>query len=166
MLFRSIVYHQLKRTVSKEVRRWPRSRVLEQTTSLAHEVYLRVLRPRSVPWENRAHFYGALARAACQLLIELTRREERVVRDEPARPEGAAPDPVPTLEELLDLRASLEELETIHARAARILRGQYFLGMTIDQLSEAFALGHAQVEKDLRLARVWLLERMSREVPR
>src|SRR5688572_8821769 len=44
-----------------------------QATALVHEAYLRLVGPAQTPWENRAHFFGAAARAIRRILIDHAR---------------------------------------------------------------------------------------------
>ena len=51
------------------------------TTALVHEAYLKLVGPREVPWQNRAHFFVAAAESMRLILLEHAR-----LRDEERRP--------------------------------------------------------------------------------
>ena len=44
-----------------------------QTTALVHEAYLRVLWGKALPWENRKHFFCAMARTMRRILVDHAR---------------------------------------------------------------------------------------------
>ena len=65
----------------EELRRWPGSdsqRAREHTlqaTALVHEAYLKLLGGSPLPWQHRAHFFGACTNAMRQILVEHARAE-------------------------------------------------------------------------------------------
>src|SRR5213595_419006 len=44
-----------------------------QATALVHEAYLKLIGQASLPWQHRAHFFGACANAMRQILVEHAR---------------------------------------------------------------------------------------------
>jgi len=68
-----LVYDQLRREAQHRMAS-ERSDHTLQATALVHEVYLRLVGDRQVPWQNRAHFYAAAAEAMRRILIEEARR--------------------------------------------------------------------------------------------
>ena len=51
-----------------------------QPTALVHEAYLRLIGPRHLPWQNRAHFYTAAAEAMRRILIDHAKARGRLRR--------------------------------------------------------------------------------------
>jgi RNA polymerase sigma factor (TIGR02999 family) len=70
-----LVYDQLRREAQRRMA-GERSDHTLQATALVHEVYLRLVGDRQVPWQNRAHFYAAGAEAMRRILIEEARRKK------------------------------------------------------------------------------------------
>src|SRR6185503_7605678 len=60
--FWQIVYRELKELAARQLAGEPAGHTL-QTTALVHEAYLRLAGPEPMGWEDRAHFFGAAARA-------------------------------------------------------------------------------------------------------
>ena len=44
-----------------------------QPTQLVHEMYLRLIAHRNHDWQNRAHFFGAVARLMRRILVDHAR---------------------------------------------------------------------------------------------
>ena len=57
-----LVYNQI-RAAAENCLRSERPGHTLQATAIVHEAYLKLVGPREVPWQNRAHFYAAAAEA-------------------------------------------------------------------------------------------------------
>jgi hypothetical protein len=55
-----LVYEQLRAAAQECLRRERPGHTL-QATALVHEAFLKLVGPRELPWQNRAHFYAAAA---------------------------------------------------------------------------------------------------------
>jgi RNA polymerase sigma factor (TIGR02999 family) len=113
-----------------------------QPTMLVHEIFLRLHGGKAPSvFHNRAHFFGAAAKALERILIDHGRARGRLKRGG-----GTRPVPIPLLEDLLtidhdaagiaDLRADLEavspalvELERRAPRAAEVVRLKILAGL-------------------------------------
>jgi RNA polymerase sigma factor (TIGR02999 family) len=158
------VYAELRRLARQQMRH--EARGMLQTTVLVHEVYLRLFAGREVAWENRAHFFGAAARAMRQILIDHARarravRRGRGVRHEPL--DGVDP-PAPTTDpdRLLSLHEALDALEQRDPRKAQIVMLRYFAGLTIAQTADVLDLSPTTVKDEWHFARAWLFSEMTR----
>jgi RNA polymerase sigma factor (sigma-70 family) len=65
----------------------------------------------------------------------------------------------------IDLEQALEELSKLDSRAARIIELRFFGGLTVEEAAKALKLSTRTVELDWRMARAWLLRRLSEECP-
>jgi RNA polymerase sigma factor (TIGR02999 family) len=65
----SAVYEEL-RAMARARLRGERAGHTLQTTALVHEAYLKLIGPGALPWQHRAHFFGACANAMRQILVE------------------------------------------------------------------------------------------------
>lgn len=153
-----LVYAELRRMASREMRREHRGRTL-QTTALVHEAYLRLLKDASLSFENRAHFLGIAARAMREVLIDRSRaraakkrggREIRVTLDEARLPAPDAGVPVD------DLDRALARLADVSPRAARVVEMRFFGGLSVEETSAAMNISPATVKREWALARAWL----------
>lgn len=159
------VYQELRRMARQEMRHEVRGTL--QTTVLVHEVYLRLFAGREMAWENRAHFFGAAARAMRQILIDHARARRAVKRGGGVRPrslEGRdVPAPIADPERLLDLHEAIDKLERVDGRKAQIVMLRYFAGLSIAQTAQVLDLSVTTVKNEWNFARAWLFREMSAE---
>ena len=168
-----LVYDELRRLARSQLRRDAGQWTL-QATALVHETYLR-LAGADVTWEGRDHFFSIAARVMRQVLVDEARRRQADKRGGGIRPlelEAGfhASDPRcgshgdGAEAELLALDQALTELATLDPRRARVVELRYFAGMTIEETARVLALSHATIERDLKLARAWLLHQLRTEI--
>lgn len=127
-------------------------------TELVHEAFLRLV-GRGTEWSGRAHFFGTVARAMRQVLVDLARRRATAKRGATpvtlsesvasARPAG---DPI----DVLALDGALERLAGFDERKARLVELRYFGGFSMAETAAALDVSVSTVERDLRAARAWL----------
>lgn len=136
-----------------------------QPTALVHEAYLRLVQSANSPWQNRALFFAAAARAMRQILVERARRVGRIKRggqrqrtplDQIEIPvdDGAADD-------LLALDEALGRLEEADPRKAKIVALRYFAGLSIEETAQALELSPTTVKDEWMFARAWLHSELS-----
>ena len=134
-------------------------------TSLVHEAYLKLVDEGRLPFEGRAHFFGAAARSMRQVIVDAARAKNRRKRggDAPV----ASLDDVATLvapdrpHEILALDEALRRLEAVDERAARVVECRYFAGLSIDETAAALALSPSTVKRDWAAAKAWLHRALS-----
>lgn len=136
-----------------------------QTTTIVSEACVRLL-GNDAPWENRAHFYGAAARAMRHILVDAARR--RAVRDKHASALALSADSdaeeTPGGDHQLDLLAldsALAELETTYPKHAEVVSLRFFAGLTIVETAQALGVDPKTVRNRWDFARAWLYQRMN-----
>ena len=120
-----LVYDELRQLADRYLSAEARRQTL-QPTALVHEAYLRLVGPADTGWENRAHFFGAAARAIRRILIDRARARGRRKRGSGERPlplEAAESVSVegPDLD-VLALDEALQRLAAVDASAKSIAR--------------------------------------------
>jgi RNA polymerase sigma-70 factor, ECF subfamily len=137
-----------------------------QPTALVHEAYLRLVGSEKAGWENRAHFFGAAARAIRRILIDRARARRTARRggDRPLRLDTDAPlaGPEPSLD-VLALDEALEKLASIDAQKARVVELRFFGGLSVDETAATLGVSASTVARDWVFARSWLHRAMSDE---
>ena len=137
-----------------------------QTTALIHEAYLRLIDARGIQWENRAHFFGVAARVMRQVLVAFARERgfqkrgggaQRVSLDE-----AMVIDPGGN-EDLLAIDEAIDALANFDARKAEVVVMRFFGGLTEAEIAEALHVAPETVRRDWRLAKAWLLQKLSGE---
>ena len=148
-----LVYDEL-RALAHGLLRGRQSSTL-QATALVHEAWMRVAASQREPWENRAHFFGAAARAMRNILVDQARRRSvrgrSVAMAEPEEPALEAPSP-----DVLALDVSLRRLEEIDPRKAKVVMLRFFTGLSNSAVADVLRISVPTVERDWRAARAWL----------
>ena len=157
----TLVYGELRRMAAALMRRQASGHTL-QPTALVNEAYLRLVRsqPR---WDNRAHFFGAAARAMRQVLIARARAHAAEKRLAPGArvtfedlQVSSAESPV----DLLALDEALDALGKVDERFTRVMELRYFGGYTLEDIAGLTGRSLASVKRDFAYARAWLYDRM------
>lgn len=153
-----------------ELRRLARSRLNNEfssgsveATGLVHEAFLRLSENHNCQWNSRAHFFAAASEAMRRILIERARRRQSVKRGGGVDIEALDPEQISCSEKdagLLRLDEALEELESIDARKANLVKLRYFVGMTNQEIADALQIHVATVARDWAYARAWLKREM------
>jgi len=132
-------------------------------TSLVHEAYLRLVGPREIPWQNRAHFFAAAAEAMRRILIDHARAKAADRRGGGSARRAAIeltqlPDPNSPEESagFLILDEAILRLETVDKEAAAVVRLRYFSGLSVEETALALDASTATVKRDWAFARAWL----------
>lgn len=157
-----IVYEELRSIAARFLSGEGRPQTL-QATALVHEAYLRLVGPSDAPWENRAHFFGAAARAIRRILTDSARQRGRVKRGGGAAriplDEALVVSPEPTLD-LEGLDDALNQLAKLDAQKARVVELRFFAGLTVEQTALALGVSPSTVARDWQFARVWLSHKL------
>lgn len=156
-----LVYPHL-RQIAGALFRGERPENMLQPTSVVNELFLKLIRQRSLKFEDREHFYSLSARLMRRVLVDHARSENRQKRDGgvmvplqddlvwmEGNPEGA-----------IDLDRMLSDLEAIDPRKCRMVELRFFLGFTAAETAELLHTSKASVDRDLRFVRGWMQDRM------
>jgi RNA polymerase sigma-70 factor, ECF subfamily len=164
-----LVYEQLRGQAQRVLRGEARGHTL-QATALVHEAFLRLCGPRELPWQNRAHFFGAAAEAMRRILVDHARKKAADKRGGPAARRAAIdltglPDPSCEQQSagFLILDAAIARLQQVDAEAARVVQLRYFAGLSIDETAQALAVSAPTVKRLWAFARGWLKEAIESE---
>jgi RNA polymerase sigma factor (TIGR02999 family) len=156
-----LVYPHL-RQIAGALFRGERPENLLQPTSVVNELFLKLIRQRSLKFEDREHFYSLSARMMRRVLVDHARSERREKRD------GGIPIPLneemvwinAKPAEIMDLDRVLLELDTLDKRKCRMVELRFFLGFTAEETAELMNTSKASVDRDLKFVRGWLYDRL------
>jgi RNA polymerase sigma factor (TIGR02999 family) len=153
-----LVYEELRKLADRFLAAEKRGLTL-QPTALVHEAYLRLVGSDRAGWENRAHFFGAAARAIRRILVDRARARHAARRggDRPMRLQTDAPlaGSEPSLD-VLALDEALAKLASIDAQKARVVELRYFGGLSVDETASTLGVSASTVDRDWVFARTWL----------
>ena len=157
------VHGELRRIAAAYMRR-ERPDHTFQPTALINEAYLRFVKDREVPWDNRAHFFGIAARVMRQILVDHSRKRRAQKRDMGIRTDWsvsklADPSSGPDFD-VLTLHDALSELATLDPRQAAIVELRYFGGLTEEEVATVMTLSPATIRREIAAAKFWLGRRM------
>jgi RNA polymerase sigma-70 factor, ECF subfamily len=161
-----LVHEELRR-LAKRYMRQERGRerhvVTLQTTALVNEAYLRLVDAGNVKWESRAHFFAISAQLMRRILVDYARSRNRVKRGGVAQLvdlEEAAEVSVERAPDLVALDDALDALAKIDERKSRVVELRFFGGLSVAEAAEVLKVSISAVERDWRLAKLWLLGAM------
>ena len=143
---RTDLFEQLYSELKRIARRYLQGNTW-QTTDLTNEVILKLLRGKTIEKApNRRYFFGAVARATRQVLIDKGRRGEL-----PTTTFLEVADSELTFD-LFDLNEALTFLEENNALGYELVQRRFFLGMSVQEMADHFELSESGVRKKLRFA--------------
>jgi RNA polymerase sigma factor (TIGR02999 family) len=158
-----IVYDELRALARRRLQAERPDHTL-QPTALVHEAYAR-LAGSSLAVEDRSHFVAVVARTMRRVLVDHHRTRarakrggghERVTLDENM---AVADDPT----SFLALNDALERLAVMDPRKAQVVELHYFGGLTYQETAESLGISEATVDRDLRMAKAWLISELGRD---
>ncbi|MBL8755160.1 MAG: sigma-70 family RNA polymerase sigma factor [Planctomycetes bacterium] len=164
-----LVYDQLRNQAQRVLRGEAVGHTL-QATALVHEAFLRLVGPRELPWQNRAHFFAAAAEAMRRILVDHARKKAADKRGGKSARRAAidlAGLPDPASEEqsagFLVLDDAITRLQQADPEAAEVVRLRYFAGLSIDETAAALSVSAPTVKRLWAFARGWLKEAIDSE---
>jgi RNA polymerase sigma factor (TIGR02999 family) len=159
-----IVDRELRRLAGAYLRRERPGHTL-QPTALVNEAFMRLMgQADRVDWESRSHFIAIAARHMRQILVDHARRHRAGKRGAGATLISLDDAPVstqPPSTDLLALDEALEQLAAVDPRKARAMELKFFGGLQMAEIAAVLNLSIKTVEKDVRMAGVWLRATLS-----
>jgi RNA polymerase sigma factor (TIGR02999 family) len=165
------VYDQLRKLAERKLAAERAGQTL-QATALVHEAYLRLVGSQTdQQFNGRGHFFAAAAEAMRRILVDAARRRNRLKRGGGGSPQELncstllSPDKTSEVgdEELLDLDASLAQLEREDEESARLVKLRYFAGLTIPEAAAEMGISPRKADQLWSFARAWLRRQMTPE---
>jgi RNA polymerase sigma factor (TIGR02999 family) len=162
-----LIYNEMRRIARNHIRRERVDNTL-QTTALAHEAFVRLLRGDRGGWQDRAHFFAVCAHVMRGILVDAARARRAVKR---GGAEGVNQATAVNVDEIADLRSdrssefvaldeALNELAELDERKARVVELRFFGGLSVEETAEVLGISPQSVMRDWKLARAWLLAQL------
>jgi RNA polymerase sigma factor (TIGR02999 family) len=154
-----LVYDELRRLARTYMRAERGSHTL-QATAVVHEAFIRLIHA-NVALQDRGHFFAVASRLMRRVLVDHAKSRSRMKRNAGAQDLIAAADTDsasgPLQFDVIALDDAIEGLQRMEPRLARAIELHYFGGLTHEQIAAAVGSSVATVQRDIRLARAWLL---------
>jgi RNA polymerase sigma-70 factor (ECF subfamily) len=135
-----------------------------QPTALVNEAYLRLVDDSKVDWQNRAHFFGAAARAMRRILVDHARNRAAAKRGggwHRITLDDALAVTTDRDIEILDLDRVLTKLASMDERMARVVELRVFAGMSVEETALILGISVRTIHNDWRVAKMWLARELS-----
>lgn len=133
--------------------------ILDTTTALVNEAYLRLIDWKQSSWKDRAHFFAVCAKIMRRILVDRARARQTDKRGGGAAQISLNEALVVTPGRASDLVAideALEALAKIDERKGRVVELRFFGGLSIDETAVVLQVSPETVRRDWRLAKAWL----------
>ena len=158
----TLVYPELRRIATRYMRLERPCHTL-RSTGLVHEVYLRLFGGEPANWQNRAHFFGAVAREMRHLLVDHAR-----ARNAKKRCEGNVRISLEDVHAAADARGedfvaideALTRLEQLDSRASQIVELRFFTGLSEGETAAALKISISTLKRDWNFAKAWLFDQL------
>jgi RNA polymerase sigma factor (TIGR02999 family) len=153
-----LVYEELRRIASRQLRRERESHTL-QATAIVHEAYMRLVGQAGLEWPSRSHFFAFSAHLIRRILVDHARRRNRAKRGGLSEKITLLEMADPALEKSPDLEAldeALAGLEKVDPRKAAVVELKFFGGLTLDEIAGQLGISAETVSREWRRARAWL----------
>lgn len=161
----TVVERELRRIAHRFMRKENEQITLE-TSALVNETYLKLIKQRSVRWQNRSHFYALSAQIMRRILINHARdrtAQKRGGKTPNLSLEEAAMLTISESFELVALDEALTRLAEFDNVKSRIVELRYFGGLTVDETAQILNLTPLAVNSQWRVAKAWLAKEIRGE---
>ncbi|MFT3881214.1 MAG: ECF-type sigma factor [Gemmatales bacterium] len=159
-----LVYDELRRLASQKLAKEKAGQTL-QPTALVHEAYLRLVGPANVAgFANRRHFFGAASEAMRRILVDQARRKAAEIHGGELRRHSLDQVEIPVdipSEDILTINESLEALAREQPLKAEVVKLHFFLGCTLDEVSQLLEIAPATVDRYWTYSRAWLKQHIT-----
>jgi RNA polymerase sigma-70 factor (ECF subfamily) len=153
-----LVYAELRRMAGRYMGMQTPGHTM-QATALIHEAYIRLAGDSPKQWENRAHFFGAAAKAMRHVLVDYARAHQTKRRGGEGYRVVALDEAIvcsKRLAEIVALDDASTDLSNLSPRQSQVVELRYFGGLNVEEAAEALKVSPGTVVRDWCAAKSWL----------
>ena len=160
-----LVYEELRKLAAAKMGQENPGQTL-QATALVHEAFVRLVDVKMPQhWNSRGHFFVAAAEAMRRILVENSRRKQRLKNGGGLKrvnlEVAATCAPSDDIDDLLSLDEALTALNAVEPEKAAIVQLRYFAGLTLQEVADCQGISLATAERHWVVARAWLYHALS-----
>lgn len=165
-----LIYEELRDRARRYMRQERPGHTL-QATAVVHEAFVKLVE-MNVSWQDRAHFFAVAARQMRRILVDHAKARCRSKRS--GTTTNGLVEELHTLDanpitsgdiDVLGIDEALQRLTSHNPRLAEIVELHYFGGLTYQELAETLKVSAATIDRDLRLAKAWILSQIRPQRP-
>jgi RNA polymerase sigma factor (TIGR02999 family) len=160
-----MIYEECRRIASRQLRHEHREHTLDPT-ALVHEAYLRLVDQRIATWENRAQFFGVVARVMRRILVDYARARYAKKRGGSAvlvsLEAAAAESSDPQVADIIAIDEALGRLAARDPDQVRIIELRFFAGLSVEETAHVLARSPRTIKREWRLAKAWLYQELQK----
>ena len=160
-----MIYDECRRIASRQLRHEHREHTLDPT-ALVHEAYLRLVDQRNATWENRAQFFGVVARVMRRILVDYARARYAKKRGGSAvlvSLEAAAAESFnPQVADIVAIDEALGRLASRDPDQVRLIELRFFAGLSVEETAHVLARSPRTIKREWRLAKAWLYQELQK----
>lgn len=161
-----LVHSELHRLAHHYMRREHAGHTL-QTSALVNEAYIRLIDWKNTRWQNRAHFFAVSAQLMRRILVDFARDRQYLKRGGCALQVSLGEADTFTVQrgpDLVALDEALTALAEMDRRKGQVVEMRFFGGLSVEEVAQVLEVSKETVMRDWRLAKVWLLRELGREI--
>ena len=153
------IYDECRRIALHQLRREHRDHTLDPT-GLVHEAYLRMVDQRHATWENRAQFFGVVARVMRRVLVDYARAQHAEKRGGStvlvSLREAAQESRDSRVVDIVAIDDALLRLAVRDPEQVRIIELRFFAGLSVEETAGVLGRSPRTIKREWRLAKAWL----------
>lgn len=158
-----LVYEECRRVAARQLRAERRDHSLSPT-ALVHEMYLRLVDQTRTSWQNRAQFFGIVARTMRRVLVDHARTRHAKKRSADrtfVSIDGLSVESGESgVTDVLAIDEALTRLARLDPDQERIVELRFFAGLTIEETALVLGRSARTVKREWALARAWLFREL------
>ena len=160
-----LVYADLRRIARHHLNKERPDHTL-QPTALINEVFIRLLGQQSLQWQNRKHFFGAVAKLMRRILVDYARRRGADKRDGATMLrsdwDGADHEADQERFDLLALDEALDRMAAMDPKLCHIVELRFFGGLEVEEIAQIHDVSTSTVKREWASARAWLWRELTK----
>ena len=158
-----LIYEELRRLARYQLRGQGKGQTLD-TTSLVHELYLKLAKTSQPALESRAHFLALATRAMRQIIVDYARSQAALKRGGDAVRVTMNTD-IPRVEDqaewILTVDQALASVREVDERLEQVFECRFFAGLSEQESADALGVSVSTIQRDWRRAKAWLRETLA-----
>jgi RNA polymerase sigma factor (TIGR02999 family) len=159
-----LIYQELRRLAQSYLKHERQSHTL-QATALVNEAYVRLCGQGPLEWNDRQHFFRAVAQTMRRILVDYARERNATKRPDNrmriALDDAHQEFSLPRDDELIALDEALDRLQETFPRTAEIIVLRYFGGLTEAEVATVLTVSRSTVTREWLVAKGWLYRRIT-----